>query len=52
MKLSECIADYLNHIRHERNLAKSTCLHYQCWLRHFTDWLDALCMLLIDLIDH
>jgi integrase/recombinase XerC len=41
MKLSDCITDYLNFIRHERNLAKSTCLHYQCWLRHFTDWLDA-----------
>ncbi len=41
MKLADCITDYLNHIRHERNLAKSTCLHYQCWLRHFTDWLDA-----------
>lgn len=41
MKLSDCITDYLNHIRHERGLAKSTCLHYQCWLRHFTDWLKA-----------
>ena len=39
MKLSDCIADYLNHIRHERNLAATTCLHYQCWLRAFTDWL-------------
>ncbi len=41
MKLTDCIADYLNHIRHERNLAKSTCLHYQCWMRHFIDWLET-----------
>ena len=39
MKLTDAIADYLGHIRHERGLSKITCLHYQCWLRHFTDWL-------------
>ena len=41
MRLHECIADYLDHIRHERNLSKTTCLHYQSWLHHFTDWLQA-----------
>ena len=41
MKLSDCISDYLLHIRHERGLAKTTCLHYQCWLRHFSDWLTV-----------
>lgn len=41
MKLSDCIADYLNNIRYERGLAKTTCLHYQCWLRAFTEWMDA-----------
>src|SRR5437899_852837 len=40
LKLSDCIADYLNHIRHERGHAKTTCLHYQCWLRAFTRWLE------------
>ena len=25
MKLSDTIADYLNHIRHEKGLAKTTC---------------------------
>ncbi|HZP82644.1 MAG TPA: site-specific integrase [Chthonomonadaceae bacterium] len=39
MKLADCITDYLNHIRYERGLSKITCLHYQCWLRHFSDWL-------------
>ncbi len=39
MKFSDAVADYLNHIRFERGLAKTTCLHYQCWLRHFSDWL-------------
>lgn len=39
MKLTDCITDYLNHIRYERGLSKITCLHYQCWLRHFSDWL-------------
>ena len=41
MKLTDCITDYLNHIRHERNLAATTCLHYQCWLRAYMDWLKA-----------
>jgi len=41
LKLSDCITDYLGHIKHERGLSKVTCLHYQCWLRHFTDWLTA-----------
>lgn len=41
MKLQACIADYLGHIRHERGLSKVTCLHYQSWLHHFTDWLQA-----------
>ena len=41
MLLSDAIADYLSHIRHERGLSKITCLHYQSWLRHFTDWLQA-----------
>jgi site-specific recombinase XerD len=41
MKLQECIADFLNHIRHERGLSKVTCLHYQSWLHHYTDWLQT-----------
>src|SRR5579859_6315042 len=40
MRLADCITDYLNHIRYERGLSKLTCLHYQCWLRHFTEWLN------------
>lgn len=41
MKLSDCIADYLNHIRHERGLAKATCEGYTSWLHTFSDWLEA-----------
>jgi len=41
MKFSDSVQDYLNHIRLERGLAKTTCLRYQCWLRHFSDWLAA-----------
>jgi len=40
MKLTDCIADYLNHIRHERGLARTTYIGSKCWLKHFTDWLS------------
>ena len=41
MKLSDCIDDYVNYIRHERGLAKTTVRQYASWLRVFTDWLSA-----------
>ena len=41
MELKTAIAEYVDHIRHERRLAKTTCLHYQSWLRGFLLWLDA-----------
>ena len=40
MQLSDSCTDYLNHIR--TNAASPvTCLHYQSWLRHFAEWLNA-----------
>jgi integrase/recombinase XerC len=41
MRLQEAIAGYVEHIRHERNLAATTCKHYASWLHGFTDWLSA-----------
>ncbi len=41
MKFSDAATDYLGHIRHERGLAKTTCLHYQSWLRAYTAWLAS-----------
>lgn len=32
MKLETAIAEYVEHIRHERRLAKTTCMHYASWL--------------------
>ena len=40
MQFPDVASDYLNHIRHEKNLAASTCLHYQCWLRHYSNWIE------------
>lgn len=41
MRLQDAVNDYLNHITHERGLAKTTCVGYRMYLKHFTDWLDG-----------
>ena len=38
MKLNTCITEYVEHIRYERRLAKTTVKHYQSWLRGFVLW--------------
>ena len=39
MLLKDAMAGYLEPIRHERNPAHSTCLHYPSWRRAFLRWL-------------
>lgn len=41
MQLKDAIALYLDHVRYERKLSKTTCKHYASWLHTFTDWLTA-----------
>jgi site-specific recombinase XerD len=41
MKLSDAVTDYVRHIKHERNLATTTCTHYASGLKGFLRWLAA-----------
>ena len=42
MLLSDAIADYVNHITHERRLAKTTTVTgYACYLRQLLRWLES-----------
>jgi site-specific recombinase XerD len=41
MLLQQAMTGYLEHIRYERKLSRTTVEHYTSWLHSFTDWLSA-----------
>ncbi|HLK59967.1 MAG TPA: tyrosine-type recombinase/integrase [Chthonomonadaceae bacterium] len=41
MTLQTAIAEYVDHVRHERRLAKTTTKQYVSWFHTFLEWLDA-----------
>lgn len=40
MQLADAIQDFVNHITHERRLARTTVTGYGMYLKHFTGWLE------------